>query len=65
MRVGNGAWDQHQNDVWGMILDAVDIHLRQGAAQIVKPVWEGIAKLVEAAIAHAGDPGPGHLGDPG
>ena len=31
MRVGNGAWDQHQNDVWGMILDAVDIYLRQGA----------------------------------
>ena len=59
VRVGNGAWDQHQNDVWGMLLDAVDIHLRQGAAQIVKPVWEGVAKLVDAAIAHAGDPDQG------
>jgi len=59
VRVGNGAWDQHQNDVWGMILDAVDIHLRQGAAQIVHPVWEGLASLVDAAIAHAGDPDQG------
>jgi alpha,alpha-trehalase len=55
VRVGNGAWDQHQNDVWGMILDAVDIHLRQVSGEIVKPVWEGITKLVESAITHAGD----------
>jgi GH15 family glucan-1,4-alpha-glucosidase len=59
VRVGNAAWDQHQNDVWGMILDAVDIHLRQAASQIVKPVWEGVAKMVEAAITHAGDPDQG------
>ncbi|MGD0746563.1 MAG: glycoside hydrolase family 15 protein [Acidimicrobiales bacterium] len=59
VRVGNGAWDQHQNDVWGMILDAVDIHLRQGAAQIVVPVWEGLGTLVDSAIAHAGDPDQG------
>ena len=31
VRVGNGAWDQHQNDVWGMLLDAVDIHLAAGS----------------------------------
>ena len=59
VRVGNGAWDQHQNDVWGMILDAVDIHLRQGAAQIVKETWDGMASLVDAAIAHSGDPDQG------
>ena len=27
VRVGNGAWDQHQNDVWGMLLDGVNTHL--------------------------------------
>ncbi len=59
VRVGNGAWDQHQNDVWGMILDAVDIHLRRAASQIVKPVWEGVAKMVESAITHAVDPDQG------
>jgi GH15 family glucan-1,4-alpha-glucosidase len=59
VRVGNGAWDQHQNDVWGMILDAVAIHLRQGASQIVRPVWDGLASLVDAAIEHSGDPDQG------
>jgi GH15 family glucan-1,4-alpha-glucosidase len=59
VRVGNGAWDQHQNDVWGMLLDAVDIHLKQGAAQILRPVWVGLASLVDAAIAHSGDPDQG------
>ena len=59
VRVGNGAWDQHQNDVWGMLLDAVDTQMRQGAAQIVTHTWEGLASLVEAAITHAGDPDQG------
>jgi alpha,alpha-trehalase len=59
VRVGNGAWDQKQNDVWGMLLDAVDTQLRQGAAQIAPAVWEGVASLVEAAIEHQGDPDQG------
>jgi GH15 family glucan-1,4-alpha-glucosidase len=59
VRVGNGAWDQHQNDVWGMILDAVDTYISQGAAQIARHTWEGIASLVDAAIKHAGDPDQG------
>jgi GH15 family glucan-1,4-alpha-glucosidase len=59
VRVGNGAWDQHQNDVWGMLLDAVDTHLRWGAAQIVEHTWEGLGAMVDAAIAHSGDPDQG------
>ena len=59
VRIGNGAWDQHQNDVWGMLLDAVDIHLRQGASQIVHPVWEGLARPGDTAISHAGEPDQG------
>ena len=55
VRVGNGAWDQHQNDVWGMLLDGVDEHFRRGALQIAPPAWEGLAGLVEEAIAHSGD----------
>jgi GH15 family glucan-1,4-alpha-glucosidase len=55
VRVGNGAWDQRQNDVWGMLLDAVDTHMRAGVAQIVDETWEGIASLVDAAITHAAD----------
>jgi alpha,alpha-trehalase len=52
VRIGNGAWNQHQNDVWGMILDAVDVQFRRGAGQIVMPVWEGLASFVESALKH-------------
>jgi alpha,alpha-trehalase len=55
VRVGNGAWNQHQNDVWGMLLDAIETHLVQGAAQLVHAVWEGLCGLVEAALTHSGD----------
>ena len=40
VRVGNGVSAQHQNDVRGMLLDGVAIHILLGAAQIVKPVWK-------------------------
>jgi GH15 family glucan-1,4-alpha-glucosidase len=59
VRVGNGAWNQHQNDVWGMLLYAVDTQLRRGAEQIIPPVWEGIAGFVDEAIEHAGNPDQG------
>jgi GH15 family glucan-1,4-alpha-glucosidase len=59
VRVGNGAWDQHQNDVWGMLLDAVDTHMRQGAAEIIHETWEALAVLVDEAIARQDEPDQG------
>jgi alpha,alpha-trehalase len=59
VRVGNGAWNQQQHDVWGMLLDAVDIQFRQNAAQISMPLWEGLAGLVEAALEHWREPDQG------
>jgi GH15 family glucan-1,4-alpha-glucosidase len=32
VRIGNGAYNQHQHDVWGMLLDAVDTHFHQGGS---------------------------------
>jgi alpha,alpha-trehalase len=55
VRVGNGAWDQHQNDVWGMLLDGVEQHFNREAAQIAPHVWEGLARLVDDAISQSGD----------
>jgi GH15 family glucan-1,4-alpha-glucosidase len=55
VRVGNGAWNQHQNDVWGMLLDGVDQHINQGAAQIVHRVWGGLSGLVDQALTHSGE----------
>jgi GH15 family glucan-1,4-alpha-glucosidase len=65
VRVGNGAWNQQQHDVWGMILDALDVQFRYGAGQIVGPVWEGLATFVEAALQHEPDQGIWEVrGDP-
>ena len=59
VRVGNGAWNQHQHDVWGMILDALDYQFRRAADQIVMPVWEGLAGFVDAALDSWRDPDQG------
>jgi GH15 family glucan-1,4-alpha-glucosidase len=59
VRVGNGAWNQHQHDVWGMILDGLDVQFREHAEQIVMPVWEGVAGLVDAALKHWREPDQG------
>jgi GH15 family glucan-1,4-alpha-glucosidase len=59
VRVGNGAWNQQQHDVWGMILDALDIQFHRGATQIVTPVWEGLAGFVDAALQHWHEPDQG------
>jgi alpha,alpha-trehalase len=53
VRTGNGAFDQKQHDVWGMLLDSVVIHSRQGdAQQLPQAAWEIISRLVEDAAAH-------------
>ena len=59
VRVGNGAWDQQQHDVWGMIVDAVDVQFHRQASQIVMPVWEGLAGFVDAALKHWHEPDQG------
>jgi len=41
VRVGNGAWNQHQNDVWGMLLDAIDTHLRSWRGRPASPTTHG------------------------
>ena len=59
VRVGNGAWNQQQHDVWGMILDALDVQFHSGAGQIVSPVWEALATFVEDALKRWGEPDQG------
>jgi alpha,alpha-trehalase len=59
VRVGNGAWNQQQHDVWGMIIDALDVQFHQGASTIVTPVWEGLAGFVDDALQHWHEPDQG------
>jgi GH15 family glucan-1,4-alpha-glucosidase len=58
VRIGNGAWDQRQHDVWGVLLDSVYLHLRS-RDQLGHRMWPMIARQVEAALAHWREPDQG------
>ncbi|MGK2932537.1 MAG: glycoside hydrolase family 15 protein, partial [Solirubrobacterales bacterium] len=50
VRIGNGAFDQHQHDVWGALLDAVYVH-RKALAENAGPAEMGlIRQLAKDAI---------------
>ncbi len=59
VRIGNGAFDQRQLDVWGLLLDAVVTQVERMEAQLIEPVWEGVAGFVDQAIAQRHDPDQG------
>jgi GH15 family glucan-1,4-alpha-glucosidase len=50
VRIGNGAFNQRQNDVWGALLDSIYIHSKT-IDHIRDENWLLIARAVEAAIA--------------
>jgi GH15 family glucan-1,4-alpha-glucosidase len=58
VRIGNGAWDQKQHDVWGMLLDSVASHTESGG-QIGPSTWEGLAYLVDVASEKFHEPDQG------
>jgi GH15 family glucan-1,4-alpha-glucosidase len=58
VRIGNGAFDQQQHDVWGWLLDSLATHMNRGGA-IAPETWEGIASLVDQAIERAPEPDQG------
>ena len=58
VRVGNGAFDQHQHDVWGMLLDSLASHARRGGA-VPQSVWDVIAGFVDQAVEKAPTPDQG------
>ncbi len=64
VRIGNGAFDQRQHDVWGALLDSVYIHTssRDG---LDERLWPILSRFVEAALEHWHEPDRGHLGGAG
>jgi GH15 family glucan-1,4-alpha-glucosidase len=50
VRIGNGAFDQRQNDVWGALLDSIYIHEKALAGHGTPADRELIRHQVEAAI---------------
>jgi alpha,alpha-trehalase len=55
VRIGNGAYDQQQHDVWGAVLDSIYLHTRS-RDQLPDRLWPIVKRQVEAALAHWRDP---------
>ncbi len=49
VRVGNGAYNQRQHDVWGAVLDSLYIHTKS-RDEMPERFWPLIERLVNAAI---------------
>lgn len=58
VRIGNGAWNQDQHDVWGAVLDSVYIHTRS-RDYLPERVWPILKRQVEMAIENWRDPDRG------
>ena len=55
VRVGNGAYDQKQHDVWGAVIAAVYLHSR-AQERLDDRLWPVLRHQVETALAHWNEP---------
>ncbi|WP_072688486.1 glycoside hydrolase family 15 protein [Rhodococcus marinonascens] len=51
VRIGNGAYDQVQHDIWGTILDSVYLHVRS-RERVPETLWPMLKRQVEEAVKH-------------
>ena len=58
VRVGNGAYDQEQHDVWGALLDSVYLHTKS-RDHLPERIWPILKRQVEAAIENWREPDRG------
>jgi alpha,alpha-trehalase len=58
VRIGNGAYAQQQNDVYGALLDSVYIHSKV-QDHLPHEIWESLCRQVERAIAVWDEPDQG------
>jgi GH15 family glucan-1,4-alpha-glucosidase len=58
VRIGNGAYNQRQHDVWGAMLDSVYLHTKS-RDQISDALWPVLKIQVEEAIEHWREPDRG------
>ncbi|MBB5166233.1 glycoside hydrolase family 15 protein [Mycobacterium sp. AZCC_0083] len=58
VRIGNGAFDQKQHDIWGTMLDSVYVHAKS-REQIMETLWPVLKSQVEEAIKHWREPDRG------
>jgi GH15 family glucan-1,4-alpha-glucosidase len=58
VRIGNGAFDQRQNDVYGAVLDSVYLHTKLGG-RLPQRLWPVLEAQVRGAIAAWKEPDQG------
>ena len=58
VRIGNGAYNQMQHDIWGTMLDSVYLHAKS-REQIPETLWPVLKQQVEEAIKHWREPDRG------
>jgi GH15 family glucan-1,4-alpha-glucosidase len=58
VRIGNGAYDQDQHDVWGAFLDSVYLHTKS-RDHLPERVWPILVKQVESALENWREPDQG------
>ena len=61
VRIGNAAYDQRQNDVYGALLDSVYIHAKV-QDHLPQELWEALCRQVEIGDRGVGEARPGNLG---
>jgi GH15 family glucan-1,4-alpha-glucosidase len=58
VRIGNGAFDQRQNDVYGAVLDSILLHTRR-SKHLPRRLWPLVESQAECAIATWREPDQG------
>jgi GH15 family glucan-1,4-alpha-glucosidase len=58
VRVGNGAFDQRQNDVYGAVLDSILLHTRR-SARLPRRLWPIVQSQADCATSVWRDPDQG------
>jgi GH15 family glucan-1,4-alpha-glucosidase len=58
VRIGNGAHNQNQHDVWGAVLDSVYLHVRN-RDHLDDRIWPLLTHQVESALKHWREPDSG------
>ncbi len=58
VRVGNGAYNQDQHDVWGAVLDSIYLHTKT-RDQLPERLWPILKRQVETALAKWREPDRG------
>ena len=55
VRIGNGAFDQRQNDVFGAVLDSILLHTRR-SQRLPRRLWPIVQSQAQCATGYGGNP---------